>query len=112
MPTIDFRGRRGGAQRRTAMNLAKPAIWALASVLAAGALDGCAAQVAASKRAAAQKAGSAEQCFGVARAGKNDCRTHAHVCAGWSRRDRDPGAFIYVPAGTCERIVGGSLAES
>jgi uncharacterized membrane protein len=85
---------------------------AMITLLSTAVLDGCSAQVAALKRAEAKSRGATERCFGVARAGSNDCKTHAHVCAGWSRHDRDPGAFIYVPAGTCERIVGGRLQES
>ena len=85
---------------------------AMITLLSAAVLDGCSAQVAALNRAEAKSRGATERCFGVARAGSNDCKTHAHVCAGWSRHDRDPGAFIYVPAGTCERIVGGRLQES
>ena len=85
---------------------------AMMALLSAAVLDGCSAQVAASKRAEAKSPGATEPCFGIARAGRNDCRTHAHVCAGWSRHDRDPGAFVYVPAGTCERIAGGQLDES
>lgn len=53
---------------------------------------------------------SAEKCYGVARAGKNDCAsTGNNSCGGTSRRDSDPAAWIYVPTGMCERIVGGSL---
>ena len=85
---------------------------AMITLLSAAALEGCSAQVAALKRAEAKSRGATEPCFGIARAGKNDCKTHAHVCAGWSRRAGDPAAFIYVPAGTCERIVGGQLEES
>jgi uncharacterized membrane protein len=85
---------------------------AMIALLSGAVLGGCAAQVAARKRAEAESRGATEPCFGIARAGKNDCRTHAHVCAGWSRRDGDPGAYVYVPAGTCERIVGGRLEES
>jgi len=85
---------------------------AMIALLSAAVLEGCAAQVAAWKRADAKSHGATEPCFGVARAGKNDCKTHAHVCAGWSRRDGDPGAFVYLPAGTCERVVGGRLEES
>jgi uncharacterized membrane protein len=85
---------------------------AMIALLSAAALEGCSAQVAAGKRAEAKSRGATEPCFGIVRAGKNDCRTHAHVCAGWSRRDGDRGAFVYVPAGTCERIVGGRLEES
>jgi uncharacterized membrane protein len=50
-----------------------------------------------------------EKCYGVAKAGKNDCQTATTSCAGTSRRDGQGDAWIYVPAGTCERLVGGSL---
>lgn len=85
---------------------------AIAVVIGSAELGGCAAEVAAFKKADAATRGATETCFGVARAGQNDCRTRAHVCAGWSRRDRDPGAFVYVPAGTCQKIVGGRNEES
>jgi uncharacterized membrane protein len=52
----------------------------------------------------------AEKCFGVVKAGKNDCQTANSSCAGTSRRDNQADAWIYVPAGTCERIVGGSIS--
>jgi uncharacterized membrane protein len=52
----------------------------------------------------------AEKCYGLAKAGKNDCAsTGNNSCGGTSRRDADAKAWIYVPAGTCSRIVGGSL---
>ena len=51
----------------------------------------------------------AEKCYGIVKAGKNDCQTTSNSCAGTSRRDQQPDAWIYVPAGTCARIVGGSL---
>jgi uncharacterized membrane protein len=57
----------------------------------------------------AAQAQDGEQCFGVAKAGKNDCKAGAHECAGHSTADADPASFIVVPAGTCEKIVGGSL---
>ena len=94
------------------MTTANRVYLAMIAFLSAAVLDGCSAQVAALKRAEAKSRGATERCFGVARAGRNDCKTHAHVCAGWSRHDGDPGAFVYVPAGTCERIVGGQLDES
>jgi uncharacterized membrane protein len=50
-----------------------------------------------------------EQCFGVAKAGKNDCKAGSHSCAGQSTADADPASFVVLPAGTCEKIVGGSL---
>jgi uncharacterized membrane protein len=52
----------------------------------------------------------AEKCYGIAKAGKNDCAsTGNNSCAGTSKVNADPRAWIYVPAGYCERIVNGSL---
>jgi uncharacterized membrane protein len=53
-----------------------------------------------------------EQCFGVAKAGKNDCKAGAHDCAGKSTADADPQSFVVVPKGTCEKIAGGSLTPA
>src|SRR5947209_18405925 len=51
-----------------------------------------------------------EKCYGIAKAGKNDCAsTGNNSCGGSSKASSDPKAWIYVPAGYCERIVGGSL---
>lgn len=50
-----------------------------------------------------------EKCYGVARAAKNDCQTATTSCAGTSRKDGQRDAWIYVPAGTCQRLVGGRL---
>ena len=50
----------------------------------------------------------AEKCYGVSKAGKNDCQTANSSCAGTSRRDGQKDAWIYVPKGACERLVNGS----
>ncbi len=50
-----------------------------------------------------------EKCYGIAQAAKNDCQTASHSCAGMSTAASDPASWIYVPAGTCEKIVGASL---
>jgi uncharacterized membrane protein len=50
-----------------------------------------------------------EKCYGVAKAGKNDCAGGAHACAGQSSKDGSNREFIELPKGTCQRIVGGSL---
>jgi uncharacterized membrane protein len=51
-----------------------------------------------------------EKCYGIAKAGKNDCAsTGNNSCGGSSKLNSDPKAWIYVPAGYCERIVSGSL---
>jgi uncharacterized membrane protein len=49
-----------------------------------------------------------EKCYGVSKAGKNDCQTANSSCAGTSRRDSQNDAWIYMPAGACEKLVGGS----
>jgi uncharacterized membrane protein len=50
-----------------------------------------------------------EKCYGIAKAGKNDCQTANSSCAGTSKRDGQGDAWIYMPAGACGRVVGGSL---
>ncbi|MGQ0767385.1 MAG: BufA1 family periplasmic bufferin-type metallophore [Gemmatimonadota bacterium] len=51
----------------------------------------------------------AEKCYGIAKAGKNDCAaTGNNSCAGTSKLSGDTKAWMYVPAGYCERIVNGS----
>ena len=50
-----------------------------------------------------------EKCFGIAAAGENDCQTATHSCAGESRTAAAGDSWIYVPAGTCLKINGGSL---
>ena len=51
-----------------------------------------------------------EKCYGIARAGHNDCFTAKNSCAGTTTQDNEPQAWIYVPRGTCSRIVGGSTS--
>jgi uncharacterized membrane protein len=51
----------------------------------------------------------AEKCYGIARAGKNDCQTANSSCAGTSKRDAQGDAWIYMPKGSCEKLVNGSL---
>ncbi|MDP9810022.1 putative membrane protein [Rhizobium tibeticum] len=52
---------------------------------------------------------SFEKCFGVVKAGLNDCQTASHSCAGTSTADNAKDSWIYVPAGTCTKITGGSI---
>jgi uncharacterized membrane protein len=49
-----------------------------------------------------------EKCYGIAKAGQNDCQTANSSCAGTSQRDGQADAWLYVPAGACAKIVGGS----
>ncbi|HXZ48602.1 MAG TPA: DUF2282 domain-containing protein [Usitatibacter sp.] len=73
------------------------------------ALAGLAAACAVSAANAADKTDKTEPCYGIAKAGQNDCGTDRHSCAGLSTRDRDPSDWKYVPKGTCEKL-GGKLA--
>jgi len=50
-----------------------------------------------------------EKCYGISKAGMNDCFTAKNTCAGTVTTDNDPAAWIYVPKGTCERITGGRV---
>ena len=50
-----------------------------------------------------------DKCYGIAAAGQNDCQTATHSCAGESKRAAAGDSWLYVPAGTCMKINGGSL---
>ena len=52
-----------------------------------------------------------EKCFGIAKAGQNDCANTAgtHSCAGQAKKDNDPGEWKYVAKGTCDKM-GGKMA--
>ena len=50
---------------------------------------------------------AAEKCFGIAKAGKNDCQTAKSSCAGTSKTDSQADAWISVPKGVCDKLVGG-----
>jgi uncharacterized membrane protein len=56
--------------------------------------------------------GATEKCYGVAKAGKNDCQTKHSSCAATSKKDAQADAWLSVPTGTCEKIVGGKLTSS
>ena len=77
---------------------------AIAGVFAAGLTLGSSAM--------AQDMKGMEKCWGMSKAGQNDCGSNktAHSCAGHSKKDYDPNDFKAVKAGTCEKM-GGSLME-
>ena len=76
---------------------------ALASVLALGLVGQAAAQ---DKKK--------EACYGVAKAGQNDCSNLAgtHTCSGQSKADMDVGEWKYVATGTCKQMGGKSVDEA
>jgi len=77
---------------------------ALAGVLAAGVTVG--------SSAFAQDMKGMEKCWGISKAGQNDCGSNktAHSCAGQSSKNYDPNDFKAVKTGTCVQM-GGSLTQ-
>jgi uncharacterized membrane protein len=53
---------------------------------------------------------SKDKCYGVAKAGQNDCASASgsHACAGTATKDKDAGDWKYVAKGTCDQM-GGSM---
>ena len=47
-----------------------------------------------------------EKCYGISKAGQNDCGTARHSCAGKAAKDNAPDEWKYVPKGTCEKVGG------
>ena len=74
---------------------------ALASVMAAGLVAPAAAQ-------------SKEKCYGIAKAGQNDCGnlSGTHSCAGQSKVDNAPDEWKYVAKGSCKDLKGMTADEA
>jgi uncharacterized membrane protein len=53
---------------------------------------------------------SKDKCYGIAKAGQNDCAAGKHACAGQSTVDNDPVSWKYVAKGTCEKMGGKMMA--
>lgn len=86
-------------------NTTKTVHSALAGVIALG-MAGMSAE------ALAGKAGY-EKCAGIVKKGMNDCGNKPlHNCANQALTDGDPNEWIYVPEGTCQKIVGGRLKQA
>ncbi len=49
---------------------------------------------------------SKDKCYGIAKAGQNDCAAGKHACAGQSTADNDPISWKYVAKGSCEKMGG------
>ncbi|HLX24328.1 MAG TPA: DUF2282 domain-containing protein [Usitatibacter sp.] len=54
----------------------------------------------------AEDGAAREKCYGIAKAGQNDCGTPRHTCAGKATRDNSPDDWKYVPKGTCGKAGG------
>ena len=77
---------------------------ALASVMALGLVSGA--------QAADEKTKEKEKCYGIAKAGSNDCAnlSGSHSCAGQAKAAMGPDEWNYVAKGTCAKV-GGMTAE-
>jgi uncharacterized membrane protein len=82
---------------------------ALASVMALGLI----ATAGAASHAMADGKGK-EKCYGIAKAGQNDCANlgGTHSCAGQSKVDNDAGEWKYVAKGTCKDMKGMTADEA
>lgn len=80
------------------------------SILSKTLLAAAATAAIAGMSAGAANAAEKEKCYGVAKAGKNDCANAAgtHSCAGYSKTDNDGGEWLFVPKGLCAKLAGGS----
>jgi uncharacterized membrane protein len=58
------------------------------------------------RAAVAQDSQEKEKCYGIAKAGQNDCGTASHSCAGKAKKDNAPDDWKYVARGTCEKLGG------
>jgi uncharacterized membrane protein len=74
-----------------------------ACVLALGLLSGA---------HAADNGNAKEKCFGIAKAGQNDCAnlSGTHSCAGQSKNEMGVDEWKYVAKGTCAKL-GGKTAD-
>jgi len=52
-----------------------------------------------------------EKCAGIVKSGKNDCATSSNACHGHVSVDASSEAWIYLPKGTCEKIVGAHITQ-
>lgn len=52
-----------------------------------------------------------DKCAGMVKAGKNDCGTSKHACAGQAKVDGDPEEWVFVPQGTCQKLVNGRVLK-
>jgi uncharacterized membrane protein len=83
---------------------------AISSALASALALGLAGPAAAQDMAAKDK----DKCYGIAKAGQNDCAnlSATHACAGLAKADNDAADWKYVAKGTCKAMKGLSEAQA
>lgn len=80
--------------------------------LIAAALMSVAGAAAAADGSMPAASGDKEKCYGVAKAGQNDCASGTHGCAGQAKADNAPSEWKYVAKGTCEKAGGKTTAPA
>ena len=63
---------------------------------------------------ASQETGAKEKCYGVSKAGQNDCAnlSGSHSCAGQAKAEMSADEWKYVAKGTCKSMSGMSADEA
>ena len=81
------------------------------TIITAGLIAGAVALATANAAKAEEGEAAKEKCYGVAKMGKNDCAAadKSHSCMGHATADSSAHEWIAMPAGMCEKLVGGSL---
>lgn len=84
------------------------------ALIAAALATVCAASVGTASAATASASAEKEKCFGIAKAGQNDCASAngSHSCAGQSKTDNGAAEWKYVAKGTCEKAGGKTAAPA
>lgn len=78
---------------------------AVLSAISAIALSAFVTGAAQAQMSSDKPAAATEKCYGVAKAGKNDCAAGpGTTCAGTSKRDYQGNAWVHVAKGTCASI--------
>ena len=85
--------------------------YSIAALAISVALSTAPAAASTSPAAAAGDKGSKEKCFGITKAGANDCASAdgSHSCAGQTKANNNPYDWKYVAKGTCEKIGGKTM---
>lgn len=52
-----------------------------------------------------------EKCYGIVKAGLNDCGNDIHGCGGEAKTDADKKEWLFVPTGLCKKITGGTVTS-
>lgn len=81
------------------------------AILAVGLVTGTSLAVTATKDKDHIKNKGMEKCYGIVKKGMNDCGAHHHSCQGEASKNSDPEEWIFLPTGTCSKIVGGVVKK-